>query len=995
MNRLIEELDKVCRKYRLEEKILIMPTLLAGYELRNALAACSSGWINLLPATVAGLAADVAAMGMIQERRSYLKRLDALQVVEDVLNGLMAGNGMEYFPEQGKQNGLVSALTASIFELRLCGIKAADLKETQFLTEAKARDITRVLQGYEDYLEKNLLVDSPGQIKMAIDILENGKTADSRVYLIPSFMKLSPLEECLLDLLSGGRLIRLQAEPEKDEDLIFPDLGVVKAEFFQAYGKVNEAREVLRRLNSDIVPLDMVTVAYCSSDYIPVFWSLARDLGFNLTVFEGLPAAVTRPGRILLGLINWIKQDFAVFQLVSLLHENDITWSEQGGPDISAATAERLLQRARIGWGRERYTRLHELAEKLKTSAPESETDGEARGHKPEVPDQAELVDRLQSMLDEILQAVPEPDNEGMVSMEQMGKGLSFLVKRLTVSRDELDQAALNEITARLERRGYEALVDWDDALERLENLIFTMGVGRSPARPGSLHLVNYRNLIWSVRPVTYVVGLDADSFPGRGFQDPVLLDAERRLLHPGLKLSGTRPENNQMLMELGLGSRQGKVVMSCSCIDLVENRSLQPAFLILKAFRQLKGNVCLDYSDLAKEWKELAGFIPPDGHALDEGEWWLQAAIGRRYEVMNLILTRFPGLGRGARAREERKRPELTEYDGLVAVSASDYDPRRTGIVLSCSMIEHLAGCPFSYFLRYILNVKPPDRIEYDSERWLQASERGRLLHALYCNFMRWVTEQDEKIDESVHFPVLRQMAEKIIEDYRNQIPPPNDMVFGLEVENILESCDLFIKGHRVFAGCRPRYFEVPFGMGAKSVKEAGCGLPDPVEIELGSCESIRLRGVIDRIDQKTEDAFVVWDYKTGSSRKYEDHQYLCRGRQIQHALYSMAAEKILAAQGHSHPRVPEAGYYFPTEKGEGRRVLRRQDQRSVVLTGLNYLFDLLRNGVFTAAEEKEACVYCDYVEVCGGPAATSRTKSLLATEEALEPWRRLMDIG
>jgi RecB family exonuclease len=998
LNRLIAELDKACKFYLLEEKILVVPTYLAGYELRNALASCSQGWINLLPSTVSGLAFEVAARRMAERGYTFLNQQGAAQVVEGILNGLIADGELDYFSGQTRLTGLVSALTSSIFELRYCGIKATELRETQFVAAKKARDLKKILKSYEDYLDRNRLVDSPGLIQMAIDILTEGNPVGGRIYLVPSFLELSPLEERLLNLLSsGGQRVQLEAGTSSDDNLIFPDLGRVTVELFNAYGMVNEVREVLRRLNSKNTPLDRVTVAYCSSEYIPIFWSLARNLGFGLTVFEGIPASMTRPGRILLGLIEWVRRDFGVTQLINLLQECNITWTGPDGLDISVSTAERLLHRAGIGWGRERYTCLHDLAVRLKDQALSRDYDEDNDSGQHEDLLQSHLAAKLYSILNDLLQAIPEPDAENRVPLDQLERGLASLVRKLSQTRDEFDNSALTGIIDRLEQRENKVYVKLNDALERIENLICTMRVGRSASQPGCLHLVDYRDLVWSARPVTCVVGLDSGNFPGRGTQDPVLLDSERSRLHPGLKLASVRPRKNQKMMELSLAARQGRVTLSCSCFDLIQNRSQHPAFLLLKAWRQLEGDGSLDYSDLAKVLKEPAGFTSRTDHLLDEGEWWLQAVVDQQVEAIPLILKSYPGLHQALVAQKARSGDAMSEYDGLVEVSPSDYDPRRhMNRTLSCSMIEHLAGCPFSYFLRYILDVKPPDSIEYDPDRWLQAADRGNLLHELYCDFMRGIAQNGEEIDVTFHSPILRQMAEDKIKSYRNQIPPPDEMVFELEAEEILECCELFLKGHdKVFAGYHPRYFEVPFGMGWDTVNEAGIGLANPVEIELGSGDKIRLRGVIDRIDRKDDGSFAVWDYKTGSSRKYADHQYLCRGRQVQHALYSIAAEKILATQGVPDPRVQEAGYYFPTERGEGRRVVRCQNQRAVVLEALNHLFDLLKTGVFPAAEDGEPCGYCDYIEICGGPAAVSRIKTLLAAEVALEPWRRVMQIG
>ena len=155
-------------------------------------------------------------------------------------------------------------------------------------------------------------------------------------------------------------------------------------------------------------------------------------------------------------------------------------------------------------------------------------------------------------------------------------------------------------------------------------------------------------------------------------------------------------------------------------------------------------------------------------------------------------------------------------------------------------------------------------------------------------------------------------------------------------------------------------------------------------------------MRGVIDRIDRGADGEFVVWDYKTGSTYGYHDHGYLKQGRQVQHALYAMAAEEILRQSGEKDPQVRWAGYYFPTERGEGKRILRDQRDRHQVRETLGHLFDLLREGVFPAAEDGNSCRYCDYREVCGQEKAVLRTKEVLKTnpEDYLAPWRRLRAI-
>jgi len=115
-----------------------------------------------------------------------------------------------------------------------------------------------------------------------------------------------------------------------------------------------------------------------------------------------------------------------------------------------------------------------------------------------------------------------------------------------------------------------------------------------------------------------------------------------------------------------------------------------------------------------------------------------------------------------------------------------------------------------------------------------------------------------------------------------------------------------------------------------------------------------------------------------------------------VQHALYAVAAEEILRQMGEREPRVTVAGYYFPTERGEGRQILRSQDNRSLVRKTLGYLFDLLRAGMFLPAEDGESCGFCDYREVCCYERAGARTREILNgnPDGYLVPWRRLMEI-
>jgi hypothetical protein len=60
-----------------------------------------------------------------------------------------------------------------------------------------------------------------------------------------------------------------------------------------------------------------------------------------------------------------------------------------------------------------------------------------------------------------------------------------------------------------------------------------------------------------------------------------------------------------------------------------------------------------------------------------------------------------------------------------------------------------------------------------------------------------------------------------------------------------------------------------------------------------------------------------------------------------------------------------------------------------------LEDLFQLLRQGVFPAIDDKNVCGnFCDYEDICGGKeTATARSKRKLSTDVKMDPLRRLKD--
>ena len=1031
LNRLIRSLKTFCSKYPFQRKVLIVPSYRAGNELRESLARDAGGFINLCAETVDGLARKAVDLLMAQKGLTLISSSQATIAFENVYRQLEESGALAYFSRKGDSDGLVRALTVAIAELRSFGITGKSINPGTFVSPEKGRDIKELLCAYEQFLQDRKYIDPPGLLTLAS---EQPVDPEDAFYLIPPFLRLNPLErEFINRRIPTERLIVLPAEPipgmtplsgapfkiwpdnlvgsEEDEGstgttdaellpwLLQPDQAPDRADdgtlaIFHAYGVTNEAREALRWIITMHTPLDSVTVAYTGPWYVQVFYILCKRAGFELTASDGVPACLTLPGKALKGIVAWIKSDYDTNVLRQMLIEGSIRLRpDNGAGDLPPLDAAEILRDSRVGWGRKRYSLLAAHSERIKGKLADLD---ECDRKYASLQEKMALTAQLDSLLQGLLTLVPEPDAAESVDFAKFVADMAVLLRRLARVSDQMDALALNDLLLHLGEIARMASfgLTLESALDRVAAMVDEFSAGASSPRPGALHLAPYSKLHWTGRPNTFVVGLDANSFPGGASQDPVLLDSERESLHQELPLGRDRPRVAMSEMLTALSSRRGRVCLSYSSLDVVENRDSLPSSLLLQTFRLLKNNPSLDYSDLLRFLGSPAGYCPHGpGQALDETEWWLeQVLVGGMANGPALVPQCYRNIERGQVALSARQSATPTEYDGMVAAAGGEIARSGGKITLSCSSIEYLSGCPFAYFLKYVLRLKPPEEVAYDPGQWLEPMERGLLLHEIYCNFMKEIVGRKQRVSAVAHKNMMHEMADELIDRYRMVTPPPSEVVFNREVRDIRDSCDVFLAVEESEMTSTPVLFEAPFGL-SRWKPSVGSGSIDPVRIDFGPGVSFLLNGQIDRIDRVGKDVYCIWDYKTGSTRGYEEHRYLCKGRQVQHALYAIAAEQILKDRLGGAPRVESSGYYFPTKRGEGRRAVRQETDRSKIAELMGYLFDILKSGAFMATDDGEVCGYCDYCEVCDREKAVGRAKALvsIAANTCLEPWGRL----
>lgn len=1007
---LLQQLAQICRELPLEEKVLVAPSLAIGHQIVERLAREGHPWINLRVATISMLAHGLVGPEIAREGRRLLSRAQTLALIEQACSETLTERS--YFGALRDRPGFHRALQKTLEELRAAGISPAALPARVFAEGRKLRELKEILRRYEQSLEEGRCVDRAEVLERALEAVKAGHgTSGGPTYVLPEGAELSAVERKFLETLAAGRLRTLPVDLPSEWVSI-----AKKTSLLRAIGEENEIREVFRRILHDGIPLDEVEILHTdTATYPALVYELSREHGTPCTFEGGIAVSFTRPGQAALAFLDWIGRGFEAEILRRALASGALTLRRldqepEGAPGTRAAA--RAFREARIGWGRKRHLPwldrlIAELERPEDISGSDEQWSEEERAARAEKRARRLAAARgARAFAARALELSAAPDAE-FCDLRPLARGCREFVTEFARVAGELDGTALSALQKLFEE--LEELPSSElptgEAVGRLRDAVQALRVAADRPRPGFLHVAHYRSGGFSGRRHTFLLGLDTARHPGRDLEDPVLLDRERhqinRVLSPAtLAMHRDRPREATMALEACLARLRGELTVSFSCWN-VRSLSQQgeqfPSPFFLGLYRERSGQKQADYSALLAALPETAGFIPGEGRALDETEWWLSrvkraGAAAAGGAAAPIVRACYPHLSDGHKAEQERESAEFTVYDGWVRSGTPELDPRTEGKPQSSSRIETLARCPFRYFLKHVLRIEPPEELERDTTRWLDPMRAGSLLHEVFRLFFERITEEGERPDFERHLALLLSIAEERIRFWREKNPPASELAFGEGHREILFACRTFLKLEQ--AHCReftPRFFEVPFGL-ARATSQAPVSSRDPVPISLGDGQSFLLRGSIDRIDEAPDGSFHVWDYKTGSTWRHREELGLHGGRQIQHALYAMALEEMVLRAG-IEATVSGSGYFFPGRKGEGQRFRMPLDPGQTRKV-LRRLFDLLRAGAFPHAVDQEDCRYCDYELVCGGAQLARQRAKLKLAKTALPVLKAFREI-
>lgn len=955
----LAQLASLCRTHPADEKVVFVPSQQIGYNLGTALAVRGAPWVNLRMTTPADWADRLVGAAFRSEGlRPLVQDADAFFILASVRN--------EPWPEDHpfargfSTPGFARTLLKTIRALRLAGIQPVEISSTEVGSDDLLR---RQYAAYCTWLEEQRFYDRADSYRRAT-LVGSGEEAVFAIF------DETPLPQCAYEFVkacSGGHIVRIGREtcgaplPEHsagkrfaEAPLIPEDEAIAPGGHLQtgglsaadrsrmalrgAVGSENEIHGALRELLSEGRLLDEIEIAYTSErPYLSLLVEETDRLDLPATFAGGVPVTYTRPGQALLSFLRWMASGYDPAELVRLFRSRSIYLPAGDGlSDVSAIGG--MLLEARLGSGRhawrdpfERY--IDRIDQRIHAGGSEG-------GHR-FLTYQRTTADRVQRHLEKLYGLCPSEETSQLAIMATSARGF---LETFAAWEGDRDQRARESLSDRLRDLGDGANVSGqsDEIASMLGELIQEHKIEAAVARAGCIYVVPLERAGYSGRRELVIVGMAETTFPGPALEDPILVDSARQRFNGRLRLQRTRAGDPASHLVRAMGMASGRVMLTANGRDTIDGREIYPSALFEQA-REL-----LELEDVP-----VYAPVPESEVALTDAEVVMSLRGDRGMEDM--VTDEFPWLLNGRIAADARTAPGLSIYDGWLAQSVPDV---ATG-VLSASRLEDLAACPYRYFLKNVLDVRPPDISNPLPGRWLTPLEFGLLLHGVLRSFMEQIAERGESVDTDVHASLMDEVLEAEVTRYREEIPVQFDAGYQADVRRLQRTVRVFL-AEESRREAHPIGFEVSFGMGRTGTLD----VPEPVELELYNGTTVSLRGSIDRVD-RTERGYEVWDYKTSSAYNFDEEDLLSGGCRLQWALYAYVLEDLLQRSGIDAP-VDRSGYFFTSDREHGLRLSDAPPARDELANRIKPLFDLVANGAFVKVQKKNACTFCDYAEVC-----------------------------
>jgi len=710
------------------------------------------------------------------------------------------------------------------------------------------------------------------------------------------------------------------------------------------------AREVRSLLGQGVDPDDVLIVFPQWGDQADVVCETLRRAGLPVHDASPRPLDLDPSIAALLQAARIPIEDWEAELVVRLLRNGQLhpDWEDAAG--LGLAEAASALRDAPVFRGSRQILRA--LARAMARAEPKShDAQRLQRAHG--------IAERLVETLGPLDQRRPWSGHASALKSAAAELGLGQRDGRgLAALWDALDDRS--DVLEKLGRGG--APIGWTEFVDALASLAAETPQPQPPPAPGAIRTASVDEIEGCRASFVLLVGLVEGSFPRRSAAQRFLAtrpgeepsDAARR---------GHADEMLRFLRVLGAADRgallvypttdaKGQPLLRAGFLDELLGALAPSAEAAIHQSHSRFHPALLDGEDLAVS--------PADRLVL------ASALAGERNQLAKLReLARDPSQGEalaGAaaalRALDARSRgTPLGEYEGLIADEAAIAEIAKSfgnDYTFSPSQLETYLNCPFQFFARHVLHLRPPEeRDELDED----FTERGSRLHDILEKFESLRLQAGEEYSDE---DLLKTAIEESLARDLDGMSELDRGLHEIERRQIERATSLYIEQRAKYVGDSPAP-PIPERL------EYGFGEDETEFVVENGSETVKLQGWIDRVDRVMTELgpiFRVIDYKSGKPPSSKD---VIDGWMLQLPLYAMAVERLLCEDGEFGP--PDMGYWGLKEPGYGS-VKFKTSWDEIKRATTERVFDVLRrlrSGAFAVTPRRDHCeTYCEYRSVC-----------------------------
>ncbi len=425
-----------------------------------------------------------------------------------------------------------------------------------------------------------------------------------------------------------------------------------------------------------------------------------------------------------------------------------------------------------------------------------------------------------------------------------------------------------------------------------------------------------------------FIVGMAEGTCPRPIREDTLLPDAERQLTGGALALRAdkNREERQRYLHAVGSGA---SVTLVSPVGDHRNGRERTASRWWVEALRVVTG----DASISSEDWGASAPIVDQRRRSFAES---LTSAVFSNIATSasdlqlhyvhadarldgDVDVTAFAGpLRRGLTQTSERLNGFNRFTGDLTHVEVES--PLADDRTISPSRLESWATCPRRFYFEQLLRLSEIDRPEEIVE--MSALDRGSLWHEILEDFIGESTPNGEHTIDDPDYrwtdadrDRLFAHAKARYDEYEKLGRTGRDILWAIRVEETNADLDAFLRADndlRTELRSTPHDVELRFGLAAPTGETSA----NAAEVVLDNGRTVRLGGLIDRVDMRSDGVPVVLDYKTGkvgqsSGQKQLDADPVLGGRKLQLGVYAEAVNQHFGTDS------AQAYYWHTSAKG------------------------------------------------------------------------------